>query len=210
MHTHSGQLERWLGAEQVENVSRAMREFYWPVAVHGVPGNVLAMPGGDFTGTVRAGFEATAMDRAYDIGRRLWRGYRHACRPSGQLNAGFASISELINAVTVNNARQEMAFFKVGTAATAISNAMSLWRVGSHPAAGAAAAAAPGGTVPTSATTGAIVFTNPPSGTSHITTAQPMASIINNTLLLYDRIFAVAKTMSSSATEAVTGGKSVV
>jgi peptidoglycan hydrolase-like protein with peptidoglycan-binding domain len=51
-----------------------------------------------------------------------------------------------------------------------------------------------------------IIFSNPAGGdTSHITTAQPLSSVINNTLLLYDRLFAVAKTMNSTATEAVTG-----
>jgi len=205
MHTHSGQLARWLGEEKVAQVSAAMRDFYWPVAVAGVPGNVKAMPGGDFTGEIRAGFEATALDRAWDIWRRMGRGYRRACRPNAQLNAGFSSLSDLIFEVTTNGKRQELAFYKASTGPITAAS-FSLFRLGNHPAAGAAAAAAPGGAAPTSATTGALIFTNPAGGdTTHITTAQPMSSQSNNTLLLYDRLFAVAKTASSTATEAVTG-----
>lgn len=204
-HTHSGQLARWLGEEKVDQVSAAMRKFYWPIAVHGVPGNVYAMPGGDFTGEIRAGWEASALDRAWDIWRRLGRGYRRACRPNAQLNTGFASLSDLIFEVTTNNKRQELAFFKSGTASV-VGGSNSLFRLGSHPAAGSASAAAPGGTACTSATTGALIFTDTGnSDTLHITTAQPIASVLNNTLLLYDRIFGVAKTASSTGTEAVTG-----
>jgi hypothetical protein len=50
-----------------------------------------------------------------------------------------------------------------------------------------------------------MLFTNPASGTLHLTGADISASVINNSLLLYDRIFGVAKTMNSTATEAVTG-----
>lgn len=66
MHTHSDRLERWLGAAQVARMTSAMRDFYMPVAVHGVPGRVYAMPGGDFTGEIRAGQEMSAVDRAAD------------------------------------------------------------------------------------------------------------------------------------------------
>lgn len=204
-HVHSGQLERWLGAAKVEEVSRAMRDFYWPVAVSGVPGNVWAQPGGDFTGTLRAGYEATVMDRATDLLARMKRSYRRACRPNGQLNAGFASMSDLISEVTVNAKRQELAFNKAGSTGVAAAT-NSLFRVGPHPVVGATGAAAPGGTAMTSATVGALIFSNPAGGdTSHIMSAFPIASVINNTLLLYDRLFAVAKTMASNATEAVTG-----
>ncbi len=204
-HTHSGQLARWLGEEKIAQVSVAMRDFYWPVALSGVPGNVMAMPGGDFTGEIRAGYEMTARDRLEAIYKRTLRGYRRACRPNARVAAGFASLSDLIYEVTTNGKRQEPAFYKVGTTGV-VSGTNSLWRVGSHPAAGSAASAAPGGNAPTSATTGALIFSNPSGGDyTSITTAQPMATVVANTLLLYDRIFQVAKTMNSSATELVTG-----
>jgi len=82
----------------------------------------------------------------------------------------------------------------------------SLWQSGNTPGAGGAASAAPGGRAPTSATTGAMPFTNPTSPqTQHIVSANPIATVVNTTLLLYDRIFDVAKTMNSTGTEAVTG-----
>jgi hypothetical protein len=81
----------------------------------------------------------------------------------------------------------------------------SLWRVGPQPAVGATPAAAPGGTAQTSSTTGALRFANPASGTNHLVGADVSASVINNSLLVYDLLFGVAKTMNSTATEAVTG-----
>ena len=41
--------------------------------------------------------------------------------------------------------------------------------------------------------------------TGHFVNANVAASVVNNSLLLYDRLFSVAKTMNSTATEAVTG-----
>ncbi|MEY2875513.1 MAG: hypothetical protein RLZZ373_2884, partial [Pseudomonadota bacterium] len=80
------------------------------------------------------------------------------------------------------------------------------WRLGNQPAAGAAPAAAPGGTAPVDSTTGGFLFTNPSSpDTQHFTVGYPVASVAGNTLLLYDRLFHVLKTMNSTATEAVTG-----
>jgi hypothetical protein len=78
--------------------------------------------------------------------------------------------------------------------------------VGAHPAAGANAAAAPGGEAPTDATTGAISFLNPTGGkTQHIASGMMAASIGHNSLLLYDRLFQVNKTMNSTVNESVTG-----
>jgi hypothetical protein len=72
-------------------------------------------------------------------------------------------------------------------------------------AGGAAGAAAPGGTAHTSANTGALAFNNPASGTLHLTGADFTASVANQSLLLYDRLFSVAKTASSTNPETVTG-----
>ena len=62
--THSDRLERWLGTENVAGLTNAMKDFYYPIAVSGVPGEVYAMPGGDFRGEIRAGQECSAIDRA--------------------------------------------------------------------------------------------------------------------------------------------------
>jgi hypothetical protein len=50
-----------------------------------------------------------------------------------------------------------------------------------------------------------MIWTNPAAGTMRLTGADMSASVLGNCLLLYDRLFSVAKTINSTATEAVTG-----
>ena len=121
----------------------------------------------------------------------------------GYANAGFASISDALSRAS-QGFSQRKPFNKVGPTGV-VGVTSTLWRVGPQPAAGGAGAAAPGGTAHTSANTGAISYANPASGTLHLVGADVAASVINNSLLLYDRLFSVAKTMNSTATEAVTG-----
>lgn len=205
MNTHSQQLERWLGARNVESVSAAMRGWYGPpIALQGVPGEVFATGDGDFIGRIRAGYEATALDRGREVVRRLRRGMDRVARSRGQLSVGFASLSDLISEAT-GGKRQDLSFNKVGTTGV-VAATNSLWAVGAQPAAGAAGGAAAGGTVHTSSNTGALTFSNPSgTDTTHFITGNPVASVAGNTPLLYDRLFSVAKTMNSTATEAVTG-----
>jgi hypothetical protein len=205
MHTHSDHLERWLGAEKVAQVSAAMRDWYGPpIAVHGVPGNVMAVNGGDFIGRIRAGSEVSALERAEAIlirerRYRRWRVARHT-RMLGAIGSYDAAI-----AAAFGTGRREFLFNKAGTTGV-VASTNTLWYVGAQPAAGAAAGAAPGGTVPTSASTGAFTFDNPGgSETHHFVFGNPVSSVAANTLLLYDRLFSVTKTMNSTATEAVTG-----
>lgn len=204
---HASRLDRWLGKENTEHISSLMANWYGPpIALHGVPGNVLALKGGDFVGVLKAGWEMSALDRAEDVARRIKRAMRRASLTQQyQLNAGFASLSDLIAEASVGK-RLNLAFTKVGTTGI-VSASNSLWAVGTHPVAGAAGSAAPGGRIPTSATTGALFFNNPATGgdTTHFINGSPNSSVLGNTLLLYDRIFDVAKTMNSTATEAVTG-----
>ncbi len=81
----------------------------------------------------------------------------------------------------------------------------SLWGGAGTPSAGANASNAPGGDAPTDATAGAMPFTNPAGGdTQHITKVDCLATL-GATLLVYDRIFQVNKTMNSTTAEAVTG-----
>lgn len=203
--THAGQLERWLGKETVEQLSARMRDWYGPpVAIAGVPGRVFAHRGGDFRGRIASGVASTALCMSEDFLRRFPRAARRwARKQASQANAGFTSLSDLISEATAGK-RIHMQFQKAGaTGVVAVTN--SLWGLGAQPAAGANASAAPGGDAPTSATTGAHPYANPTSGdTLHFVGGQVLASAIN-TLLLYDRIFQVNKTMNSTATEAVTG-----
>lgn len=204
--THSQRLERWLGAAEVESMSRAMRDFYYPVPIAGVPGRVFAMPGGDFAGEIRAGQEMSAIDRAMDKIRRVRRSIiaRGARVRHGEFNA-FASLDALIAAVTGGKS-QRLLFQKTGVASNAIGNSNDLWTRGTQPAAGAAGAAAPGGTATTGSSTGNWGYKNPANAnTGHFLAGEVTASVINNTLLVIDQLLRVAKTMNSTATEAVSG-----
>ena len=217
--TNPGRLERWLGSGNVEHLSRQMERFYWPVPLAGVPGAVFAMPGGGFSGEIRAGEEVCAIERARDSLRRYERAQRARLAQQrsivmgrhhrdGMGHAAFSSLSALIAAQTGGKG-QRLAFQKVGQTAIAVGNCIDLWTVGNQPAAGGAGAAAPGGTAPTNATTGALSWANPAnSNTGHFVGGAVTAgtgAVGGNTLLLCDRLFMVAKTMNSTGTEAVTG-----
>jgi len=176
-----------------------MKTWYGPpIAIAGIPGRVWAMPGGDFRGTLHAGQFLNSVDFA------LMRFRKWSRIQQRTMNAGFSSLSDLISEATTGK-RREFQFQKAGaTGVVAVTN--SLWGLGNQPPAGANAAAAPGGESPTDATTGAFAFTNPTGGdTQHFVSGFPVASVAGNTLLLYDRLFQVNKTMNSTATEAVTG-----
>lgn len=207
--THSDRLERWLGAEKVAHISHSMRGWYGPpIAIHGIPGAVFADRDGDFVGRIKAGSEVSAMERAEHVIRRELKKRRLAesiIRHRHQLGmAGFTSLSDLIAEASGGKLR-EFHFNKAGPTGV-VNVSSSLWGLGNTPAAGAASSAAPGGIAPTQATTGA--FRNldaVASDTRHFVWGGVSSSVSLNTLLLYDRIFGVAKTMNSTATESVTG-----
>lgn len=204
--THSARLERWLGSDQVEGIARAMRGWYGPpIALHGVPGAVYATRDGDFIGEIRGGQEMSAVDRAMDSLRRHRRltmlRNAHSRRQAG----AFANLSALIAAAT-GGKKQDLFFAKTGVASNAIGNCNDLWRSAGQPIAGAAGAAAPGGTVLTNAAAGALAYANPANAnTGHFVTGYASCGVAGNTLLLYDRLLSVSKAMNSVATEAVTG-----
>lgn len=208
-HTHSDRLERWLGKDKVESISAQMKDFYWPIAVHGVPGMVMAMPGGDFTGRIEAGQEMSAIDRAMDRIARFNRQQRTATlirsKRYKHMVGAFGSLSALVAAATGGKA-QTLLFSKTGVAANAIGNSNDLWTRAGQPAAGAAGGAAPGGTETTNSTTGNFGYKNPANANlGHFVSGYVSASVANNQLLLIDQLFRVAKTMNSTATQAVTG-----
>lgn len=204
-HVHSQRLERWLGTEKVEQLSRNFRHWYGPpVNLSDVPGSVWVTKGGEFVGNFDRGFAVSAVESLDAWVRRAWR---EAGRlQHGYANAGFTSISNALARASGGN-RQLLNGGITKNGATGVSAAAySLWTVGPQPAAQGSATAAPGGAAPTNATAGALAFTNPSgSDTLHLTGADMACSAAANSLLLYDRIFHVSKTMNSTATEAVTG-----
>lgn len=203
--THSGRLERWLGRDHLESMSVAMKDWYGPpIAVAGVPGKVFAHKGGDFRGTIHQGSFAGWKDRADEWAVSMYKRWRRASL-SKQLNTGFASFSDLVSEGTVGGKRRDWNFNKVGpTGVVAVTS--SLYRVGAQPVAGAGPANAAAGTAFVDSDQGGMLFTNPNSpDTLHFVRADVTASVAGNTLLLYDLIFGVNKTMASTANEAVTG-----
>lgn len=213
---HSGRLERWLGADRIEQLSGHMRNgggqgVNWygpPIHLLDVPGGVRITGDGDFIGDFDRGFFHSAADSLADHFKRLWK---EAGKPLyipdavfGVNSGGFASVSAALARASAGFKVPFLQWQKVGPTGVT-GSASTLWRVGTAPAAGAAGSAAPGGRIPTDATTGGFPFTNPSSGFLHLTGADFSANVINNSLMLYDRIFDVAKTMNSTATEAVTG-----
>ena len=195
---HSGRLERWIGTERIEHLSTSMRGWYGrPIALLDVPGSVRVCGDGDFVGTFTRGYFMSAMDALSDA-------FKQAARvPPGTLYAGFSSISDALSRAS-QGFSQRRPFNKVGPTGV-IGVTSSLWDLGPQPPAGTAPAAAPGGTAFTSASTGALAFANPAAGTNRLVGADVSASVINNSLLLYDLLFGVNKTMASTAAQAVTG-----
>ena len=175
-----------------------MRGWYGrPIALLDVPGSVRICGDGDFIGRFERGYFMSAMDALYDA-------FTLAAKvPPGTLYAGFSSISDALSRAS-QGFSQRQPFNKVGPTGV-LGVTSSLWRLGPQPAGGTAPGAAPGGTAFTSATTGALAFANPAVGTNRLVGADISASVINNSLLLYDLLFGVAKTMNSTATQAVTG-----
>lgn len=205
--THAGKLERWLGKEQVENISTSMRGWYGkrPILVGGVPGagGVWCGRGGDFVGRIDGGDFVGLAERCVErldhaVAKIAGRHRMH----------GFSSLSDLINEVSNFGKRKDFTFSKVGTTSV-VGGTNSFWRVGNYPAAGLAASNAPIGRTLTDADQGAFFFVNPTAGdTQHFVRADIMSSNAPRSLLLYDRLFEVNKTMSSTAAETVTGSPS--
>jgi hypothetical protein len=194
--THAAELERWLGAEEIQRLSAAMRQWYGPpIHLLDTPGSVRVQAGGDFVGRIRLGRFAIGLDWALARARIL---------AQAQMMAGFADVSAALARASQGYKTPPIKFNKVGsTGVVGVSN--SLWRAGPQPASGAAPGAAPGGTVYSRTSTGALPFVNPASGTTHLVGANASASVIYNSLLLYDLLFGCNKTVNANTTEAVTG-----
>lgn len=195
---HSQRLERWLGAERIAHLQQCMRGWYGrPINLIDVPGSVWITADGDFVGTFSRGSYMSALDVLAEFWRQL------GVPRYGMVNAGFASVSDAL-ARASSGFSQRRQFAKAGPTGV-VGVTSTLWRVGTQPAAGGAGGGAPGGTAHVDTDTGGIAYTNPASGTLHLIGADVAASVINNSLLVYDRLFSVAKTMNSTGTESVTG-----
>ena len=221
--THSDRLERWLGKDKVESLSQGYGKFYWPIRINGVPGQVYIMPGGDFAGEIQAGSFCNKEEGAARTLKRLMLKAEKKVREHKVLGllidmikaedhrlasiGAFASVDAVIAAFTGGKG-QQMYFSKTGIASNAIGNSNDLWSRAGSPAAGAAGAAAPGGTAWSATSTGAMGLKNlGTAGTMHYLNWSLAASIINNSLLLYDRLFSVAagNALTTGAEIAVTG-----
>lgn len=211
---HSSRLERWLGVEKIEKLASDMRNgggpgvrWYWkPINLIDVPGSVWVTADGDFVGDFERGFFASALDSLSEHTAALWKAAgKPIYQPEPVFSAGFTSISDALSRASQGYSQCiNGQITKAGpTGVAAVSS--SLWRVGPAPVAGSAGAAAPGGTAHVKGNTGSMIYNNPSSGTLHLTGADMCTNNAQNTLLLYDRLFSVAKTMASTATEAVTG-----
>ena len=201
--THSDRLERWLGTERIEQLSRSMRGWYGPpIVLLDCPGSVSIGRDGDFRGPFARGYFFSAMDAlaaAFNEARK-----RVGTVDPNVLPAGFTSISDALSRAS-GGFGQIAPFNKVGPTGV-VGVTSSLWRLGPQPPAGAAPAAAAGGTAFSRTSVGALPMVNPPvANTLKLVGADVSANVINNSLLLYDLIFGVAKLMNSTATEAVTG-----
>ncbi len=197
---HSGRLERWFGKDRLADIAALTAGPKWygpPIHLLDCPGSVRLTKDGDFLGPFERGVFMSALDSLEAAARRA------AKMPKYSFNTGFTSISDALSRGSGGFSRK-LPFNKVGaTGVVSVTN--SLHKLGPQPIAGVAAAAAPGGTAYVDSDTGGFTFDNPAAGSYRLTGADVSCNITGNCLLLYDRIFGVAKTMASTATEAVTG-----
>src|SRR3990167_7948960 len=184
---HSGRLERWFGAERVEQLSRIGRGWYGPpIHLLDCPGSVRICGDGDFIGPFERGYFMSALDAlkaALDRAGRLH---------PGTLYTGFTSISDALARASGGFSQRPGGMFNKVVPTGVLGVTSSLHKLGPQPAAGVAAAAAPGGTAHVDSDTRGMIFTNPAAGSLRLGGGGGSASVISNTLMLYDRLFAVA------------------
>jgi hypothetical protein len=193
-------MERWFGPGELEWISRSMRGWYAdPIPVGRCPrgGLLLAHPDGDFSGARFDGGEhASLADVVEDFARGVARR-----QVMGTL---FGTLQALYDNLVFGR-RREYPFNKAGPSA-GVGGGVSLWTTTVLPTAGAVAPAAPAGRACSVATTGAFEIANPPAGEENFYAGHTLTGDAQpTTCLLYDRLFDVAKTMNSTAAEAVTG-----
>ena len=195
MFAHSDRIDRWLGPELAAHISALNRGFHGtkPIPIMGLPPGVGVRGDGEFVGKLDLGAESCLLQYQEDRKRKLTR---HAIR---RKQFGGWATDTALQAANFQRAHFQKVFGTVIATST-----WSSWLVGNNPAAGAVASAAPGGVVPT---TGGIPFNNSTANEFRFLSAETVCSANSSPVafLLYDRLFAVAKTINSTATEAVTG-----
>lgn len=204
---NSSRLERWYGKELTENYVLAMKGWYGdPIPVAGGPSKIVVDENG-YYGNFRLGEFFCLQDWMEDILNTVSRKLRRMGRQqlATVQMAGLAGFADLLEVFRTNC--QTIPFSKTSTN-NATGACQSLWAVANAPIAGSAGAAAPGGTVHVSTDTGAFPLVNPTaSERMYIAGGRLYKTVVSvsQPVLLYDRLFSVAKTMNSNATEAVTG-----
>jgi hypothetical protein len=186
--THSSRLERWLGKECVDSISKSMRGYHGtkPIAIANVPGHIYATNDGDFVGGIKGGYFTTFFELCLG---RLNKAVKKIAN-GDRLYTGFSSLSDLISEATTGGKKQQFMIAKTGV--TGVANiANSLWDVGANPQAGGTSAAAAGSS-PDNTTNGSIRYTNPTGGdTMHFIGATMVPTVGANCLLMYDRFYQV-------------------
>jgi hypothetical protein len=204
----ASKLERWLGAEELEQISKSMEHWHGPpIALYGVPGNVFVHKGGDFRGELRADGEATAMDYVHDFYKRIDRNISRAAKKfQTEMYTGFPDLATLISRGKYGHA-QTLKYWKDYSTTSFSPGVYNMWRIANgSPAAGSVTNSAPFGSINSKSTTGAMRFNDARTG-EQLFLAEIRCWDANGangrTVVLFDRLFGVAKTMSSSALETV-------
>ncbi len=212
--TNINRLERWLGPSAVENLARTMHGWYGPpIALADVPGEVY-VTNDDFVGYCKEGGFASVNDMAWDAAQRVLRLWNLKTRHN-QLNVGFASLAAVR---TAHQIRRDLPFTSGafdGTTAASHCYVLDFAASGGVGMGGmvhsTGATAAPGGRVPVGGSDAGFTLGAAPTGMAWYfggATFVAESGSINSPatpFLLYDRLFDVAKTMSNTTTEAVTG-----
>ena len=200
-NTHSQKLERWLGLEATEQLSKMMKGWYGPpIAVAGVPGKVYACGDGDFCGPIKGGYFGNVVDFAEQRYKRILREYTRKNRSTMH---GFSSLSDLISEATQGGKSQYLVFSKAATTATTVGNAFVSRNVGTLPAARGTGGTSGTGVKTTRTTTGALGQANAAGGdTLHITNITVQASAVSS-LLLFDCLWDMTYNHATSTSTAI-------
>ena len=128
-HVHSQRLERWLGTERIEKLSRDFRDWYGPpVNLTDVPGSVWVTKGGEFVGNFDRGFFASAADSFAEHLKRIWKESGRV--QYGMANAGFTSISNALSQASGGFSQRFNGNIAKSGPTGVVGVASSLWRVG--------------------------------------------------------------------------------
>lgn len=209
---HSQRLERWLGPGRIEELARTFRHgggeghaWYGPPApILDVPGDVSVTGDGDFIGQFDRGFFASAADHLADHFRALWRAAgRPIYIPGPVVGAGFPGYADLIARIK-NGSTQSHRVIKALTSGANVCGSDG-YLLGTVPAADLAGAGAPGGSVRSSSSSGALKIVNPASGTMHLIGADLSSSLLNASAIIYDRLWEVVLLAASGNGSLITG-----